>query len=258
VPYRIFQFDNVLLPEILPEDDLGTGAIPSSIIQVAGGSFDWAAGRRLLPSRRTISYRGKYTGNNNAILRGQVDAFRALLGREAQLSRRRDDDLQIQWITARLLQISQTRRIDNANVIAEIEALFESRMAAWRTSAGSVVSGSRTGAGEIPITINNIGNVPIEDGILTVSSSQNALAVTVYSSTGIGIFWQGTMGAGMTLAIDSGKRTVTVNGTEAYNGFTLVNHSAENWLSIPVGMQSIVITVTASASVSFYYYNQFV
>lgn len=270
----------------MPEDDLGTGAVGSSLLLSAGGAFDWAAGRRRLPLRRTIPFRGRYMASESALivdhagnqivdhagnrimagtaatmLRAQVDVLRAMLGMEASLYRQREDDAAVQWLTARLLQLQQVRTVDDAGVVAEVAATFETLMAAWRAATATTTSGSVAAAGRVGLRIDNGGDVTVEDAVLTVTATATiALVQVVSAQAGIDWTWTGSLAAGAALVVNAGAKTVRANGVDAYSGFSLGSrHSAEGWLSLPKGGQALVeVALDAAGAVSMVHWNQFV
>lgn len=285
MPYRIYQFGSVALPDVLPEDDLGTGAVGSSLLLAAGGAFDWATGRRRLPLRRSIPFRGRYMASESSLivdhlgnqivdhlgnriiagtaatmLRAQVDVLRAMLGSEASLYRRREDDSAVQWVTARLLQLQQVRTVDDAGVVAEVAATFETLMPAWRSSTQTATSGTAAAAGTVALVIDNGGDVTVEDAVLTVTATAAISSVRVVSAqAGVDWTWTGSLGAGSSLVVDAGAKTVRAAGVDAYSGFVLGSgHSAESWLALVKGRTPLAVTVDAAGAVSVGHWNQFV
>ena len=270
MPYRIYEFDGVALPDVLPEDDLASGTVASSIVESAGGSFDWAGSARRLPRRIVVPFAGAYGGGSDVVglvtedgdriiettnvpivvgtaallMRDARDLLTAKIGVRGSLWRRRESDSAAQWRTARLLSVGGTRVVSDVDAIVNLTANFETTQPGWRASAqstASLLSNALVSVG---------GTLPVRHAVLTVTASATITAVTVYSAErGINWTWSGTLAAGTSLVINDEAQTITNAGVDAYSGLVLNSgHTAAGWLDLEPGNQLVNVTVTGTAS----------
>lgn len=270
MPYRIYEFDGVALPDVLPEDDLASGTVASSIVESAGGAFDWAGSARRLPRRIVVPFAGAYGGGPDTIglvtedgdriiettnvpivvgtaallMRDARDMLTAKIGVRGSLWRRRESDSAAQWRTARLLSVGGTRVVSDVDAIVNLTANFETTMPGWRASAqstASLLSNALVSVG---------GTLPVRHAVLTVTASATITAVTVYSAErGIDWTWTGTLAAGASLVVNDEAQTITNAGADAYSGLVLGSgHTAAGWLDLEPGNQAVNVTVTGTAS----------
>lgn len=270
MPYRIYEFDGVALPDVLPEDDLASGTVASSIVESAGGSFDWAGSARRLPRRIVVPFAGAYGGGSDVVglvtedgdriiettnvpiavgtaallMRDARDLLTAKIGVRGSLWRRRESDSAAQWRTARLLSVGGTRVVRDVDAIVNLTANFETTMPGWRASAqstASLLSDALVSVG---------GTLPVRHAVLTVTASATITAVTVYSAErGINWTWSGTLAAGTSLVINDEAQTITNAGADAYSGLLLGSgHTAAGWLDLEPGNQAVSVTVVGTAS----------
>lgn len=284
--YRIYQFGAVPLPPAMPEDDLSTGQVDSTLTNTIGAVYDaWGTTQRL-PRKQTITFRGYYEisdsgrfagaaglvelvdelGNyitdelgNHIILdsaplsmRRNADLLKAQLGTRQQLFRRREDDGAVEWKQARLLKVGNPREIDDAYVIVKIDAIFETMMAAWRAEAAK----EQTLGTPAYFMLDNNGDIPVNDAILILTAI-TAITTVAISGAGIDLTWAGSLAPGATLAIDDGGKTVWHNGVDAYSGLTRGGgHTVDGWLRVPLGTSYLNVTADGGASVLFSFYEQ--
>lgn len=270
MPYRIYEFDGVALPDVLPEDDLASGAVASSIVESAGGAFDWAGSARRLPRRIVVPFAGAFAGGpenvglvteagdriiasaGNPIVAGSAallmrdarDLLTAKVGVRGSLWRRRESDSAAQWRTVRLLSVGGTRVVTNVDAIVNLTANFETTMVGWRAasqSTASLLSNALVGVG---------GNLPVRHAVLTVTASATISSVRVYSAErGVDWTWTGTLAAGTSLVVNDEAQTVLNAGVNAYSGLVLgFGHTARGWLDLEPGNQSVSVTVEGTAS----------
>lgn len=267
--HEIFQFGSVVLPTIMPVDDLSTGVVESTLLDSVGGVFDYYGSDQRLPRRWRIPFRGIYVGEteyevdhvgNYVVdhggseivagedenrLRGQVDTLTAMIGKRDSLYRRRDDDLTVQWVTARLLHVQHVRTLADV-AIARVELLFEATMTAWHDDDLSTTTKTCTAGASNSTTVAIAGNVTVQDAVFTFTPSATVTAVRV-RCTAQGIDWTytGSMAVGSSLVVDAGAQTVKVTGVDAYSGFALNSgHTADRWLPLAPGNNTVIVTPT--------------
>jgi hypothetical protein len=283
--YQIDQFDGVALPTYNPEQELAPAAVDSTLTASIGATFDRAGSRRELATRHALKVSGifastetvylvdhagnrivDHAGNRIIVatalgwLRGQVENLTGRVGQRGTLWRKRwDAEATRQWKMARLLRVNlphdYTRRLN----VVECGCQFESTMAAWRAATATTSSGSIAGAGYAGLTVSNGGQITVDDAVLTVTATAAISAVRVECpAAGIGLAWAGSLGAGASLVIDCGAKTVRVNGVDAYSGFSLAaGHTAEGWLPLAKGVTPLMVYLSAAGAVSLAHYNQF-
>lgn len=283
--YQIDQFDDVALPLYNPEQELGTAAVDSTLVASIGMSFDRAGGRRELATRHALRVRGMFESTETVYLvdhagnriidhagnyiivatalgwlRGQVENLISRVGTRGTLWRKQWDKTTVrQWKTARLLTVrlphDYTRRLN----VVECECQFESTMAAWRSATATTTSGSIAGAGYVGLTVSNGGQVQVDDAVLTITATSAISSVRVECpSANISLAWAGSLGAGESLVIDCGARTVRNAGANAYSGFGLASsHTADGWLPLAKGVTPLMVYLSAAGAVSLAHYNQF-
>lgn len=269
--HQIYEFDGVSLPLYNQQQDLGTGAVASSIVVTAGGAFDWAGTARRLPRSVAATVTGIYaaemdsdtlvtdlgdriiettavpivTHGGQADLRAQVAALKAKIGVRGTLRRRRFDDFNTaEWRTARLLDVRERGQVEERGWRAGIDCVFETWRPGWRAASQSSVSLIANAL------VSVAGEMPVRHAVLTVTASAEITAVTVTSaSRGINWTWSGTLAAGASLVVSDEAQTITNAGADAYSGLVLNSgHTAAGWLDLEPGNQLINVTVTGTAS----------
>lgn len=269
--HQIYEFDGVALPLYNQQQDLGTGAVASSIVLTAGGALDWAGSARRLPRSQAATVTGIYaaemdgdrlvtdegdaliestgvyivTHGGLADLRSQVAAIKGKIGVRGTLRRKRfDDESVIQWRTARLVDVRERGQVEERGWRAGIDCTFETVLPGWRSTAQSTANLLSGGA------VSVAGNLPVRHAVLTVTASATISSVAVYSaSRGINWTWTGTLAAGASLVVNDEAQTVLNAGANAYSGLALGSgHTAAGWLDLEPGVQSVMVVVTGTAS----------
>lgn len=285
--YQIYAFDDVTLPYYNPEQDLSTGTVDSTLMASVGGMFDvWSSIQRtprlikhtvsgIYAADDTLLLLTDHAGNQivdhagNRIMvatdvqqvRGLVDALRAKTGVRGALWRRRWDDMTVaQWKTARLLSVQDRSNLEHRTVATQVDCLFESAMANWRSAAADVVSGTLVSGGQVGLLLGSEGNATIEDSVLTVTASGTITSLQFsFPHLGVDLRYTGTIAAGSVLTIDCGTQTVTLDGAAAYSGFSLGNgHTARGWLPLPPGPWALLVGSDGTGTVQSSHYDQFV
>ena len=269
--HQIYEFDGVALPLYNQQQDLGTGAVTSSIVLTAGGALDWAGSARRLPRAQAATVTGIYaaevdgdrlvtstgdaliastgvyivTHSGRADLRAQVGALKAKIGTRGTLRRRRFDDTTVtQWRTARLIDVRERGEVAERGWRAGIDCVFETVLPGWRAasqSTASLIANALVGVA---------GMLPVRHAVLTVTASAEITSVAVScAERGIAWAWSGTLAAGTSLVISDEAQTVVNAGADAYSGLVLGSgHTAAGWLDLEPGNQSVSVAVVGTAS----------
>lgn len=269
--HQIYEFDGVTLPLYDQQQDLGSGAVASSIVLSAGGAFDWAGSARRLPRMQAATVSGIYAAEvdgdtlvteagdriieatdnpivlhgGRADLRAQVAALKSKVGTRGTLRRRRFDDFTVaQWRTARLLDVRERGEVEERGMRAALDCVFETVLPGWRAASQSTASLLADAL------VGVAGNLPVRHAVLTVTASATISSVSVYcAERGIDWTWTGTLAAGTSLVVDDEAQTVVNAGANAYSGLVLGSgHTARGWLDLEPGNQAVTVTVVGTAS----------
>lgn len=288
--HRIYLFGSVALPPSMPEDDLSTGQVDSTLVDSVGSTYDaWGTARRLA-RRQTINLRGAFELSNNGAfpggasiylvtstgdnivdhlgnkiivdsaplaMRRNVTLLKAQTGTRQRLYRRREDDGVISWKLARLLKVGYMRVIDDAGAVANLEMAFETHQAGWRNNTATTVAASLPAG----LSIANGGDITVYDAVLTVTATGTITSIAITGTpTGLGVIdlsWTGSLTAGQALVIDAGAGTVRIGSNNQYAGFSRgAGHTAAGWLPIPAGANVILVTGNAAGTASITFNEQ--
>ncbi len=277
--YRLYAFNEVLLPFRMAEDDLSTATVDSTIVNITGQAWDAWETTRNLPRRHSIQHNGIYVGdgtvlarlnlteivtetcdniivgNEGQAVRAQVDALKAQIGVQGTLYRLRESDSVLQWKTARLLAVRHRQAVDDI-ATATIDSSFESTMRAWRGVTQQSAVLAYTGRGYL--YFENNGDLPIDNATLTITASSTITNIMVELAGGVSWTWTGSLTSGQVLTIDCGALTVLRGTTDQYSGLALNSaHTAIGWLPIPVGANNLIFTGNGAATITLRWYEQF-
>ncbi len=274
--YQLTHFDSVPLPLYNLKQERGTPEVPSALRRYIGGVVDYAGSNQLYPDVATVALAGIYQGESGYLirqdgailtdqsgnrlsvgtasnrLRVQLDELTAKVGQRGQLWRTLENGTR-QWKYARLLRAGYEAKVDERLQRAEIKMFFETWQPAWRTA--SLVTA--TGNANAPLVASNGGNVTVLDAILAITASATITRVAI-AGDGISLLWTGSLTSGQILRIDSGLRTVRIgSATNAYSGFVIqAGHTANRWLELPPGLNTLAVRTDAAATLSMTYYDQ--
>lgn len=283
--HTLTYFEHIPLPDAMPEDDLSTGMVESALKNSIGGVYDYFGDAQRLPRRQQFVHKGKYEGeivvrvtsdgdtrvasggdtrvataSKIADLHGKVDDLKSMIGTRGQLWRRRLADDQLTWKLCRLLQVNHVEVVENAGAVSEVQSVYETQDAAWKSSAAITTSVSAVNGVPIGMNVQYSGAIPVKDAILRVQRTSGTITQVTVTGVGVGInlTWTGSIGASQTLEIDDGEQTIVINDTDEYDGLVLgANHTVETWLPLSVGANILLVTVVGgNATVSVEHYNQ--
>lgn len=285
MPYRYTTFDGVNLPEVMPEDDLNTGAANSTLTDSLGGAFDFLGATRYRLKRHPIRYVGKFVGRDDTYLvdesgnyivdesgnyivvtddytvdlRDKVDTLKAKIGRRGLLIRQREDDGSTQWKQTRLLAINHTRTVRDIDRFADLEVIMEATGGAWKSSTATTTTASLTAATLTAVVVTSAGMEEVRDAVITLTANGGTVtAVEFVLNSDQHFTWSGSLLNGNSLVIDTGAMTVTNNNVDAYTGFALSgDHTIDGWLQLSPTNNTLYVTVTgAGADLSIEHYDQ--
>lgn len=285
MPYRYTTFDGVNLPEVMPEDDLGTGAANSTLVDSLAGAFDYLGSTRYRLKRHPIRYLGKFVGRNDIYLvdesdnfvvdesgnyiianddytvdlRDKVDALKAKVGRRGVLVRVREDDSSSQSKLARLLSISHTRTTRDIDRFADLEVVLEATGGPWKSTTATTTTATLAANTATTVDVESAGLEEVRDAVLTITANGgNVTSIAFVLGSDQHWSWTGTLLDGDALVIDTGALTVLNDNTDAYDGFTLDgDHTIDGWLSLAPSNNVCSFTLTGGpADLSVVHYDQ--
>lgn len=276
--YTIERFGNITLSPF--NNDFTLSPVPArlALASTIGGVFDNDGdGRSKQAFPFPLSYDCVVTEDTYANNRTTLDALRAAVGLRAKLYRRAADDSDVHWCVARLaempytwpyrqrgyfeiglrfLQLTQWNGDDHAGWRFDDGYDFDAALA-FDTNDYSVLM--TTAMSQV---VTNGGTLPTTDVILTITTADFPLTNIVFSTSGISteflgflptyipgshIQWIGTIPAYSELQIDCGAMSVTLNGENAYNDFSLVSgHLGDDWMTFGPGDNTIILTAVGT------------
>ena len=284
MPYRYTTFDGVNLPEVMPEDDLSTGAANSTLTDSLAGAFDYLGSTRYRLKRHPIRYLGKFVGRNDIYLvdelgnfvvdelgnyiianddytvdlRDKVDALKAKVGRRGTLIRVREDDSSQQSKLARLLSISHTRTTRDIDRFADLEIVLEAVGGPWKSTT-TTTTATLAATATTTVDVESAGLEEVRDAVIAVTANGgNVTGLEFVLNSDQHFSWAGTLLNGNSLMIDTGVLTVLNNNVSAYDGFTLeADHTIDGWLSLAPSNNVCYFTLTGGpADLSVTHYDQ--
>ena len=283
MPYQYTKFDGIDLPLYNHEQAHDPMPAESTIIDSVGGAWDWLGSARRRGRKQIISFKGVFTSGEYglvddngdpivdesmqqiivaagvAALRAKVVALLEKRGVRGSLIRTRLDDSTTEWKTARLLQVGWQRKWEDHGVIAELSFQLETYMEGWHAASATSTSDSAVAATPKALTVENAGQIPVDDATFTVTRTSGTITTVAVTGTGIDWTWTGSLGASDVLVVDAGNQTVKKTGVDAYSGFALGgSHTAQGWLPLAEGDNVITVTLTGgNGTVAVSHYDQF-
>lgn len=272
--YILTQFDGLTLPVGSPRHTAGTAMTSERTVQVMGGGmYDaWGAAQARPRLPQEITYDCKAYASTAAALRSTLDALRAKRGRRGRLYRRGLDDDELQWATARLMEVDYNTQAQHSHGLFQplalrwsVQSLWHGALhgAPWTLDDGELLDGGldldlseRYALTTTPITltITNNGNTAVEDVRVVVENGTYALTEITVRCGDCELVFGGTVGANKTLEIDCSPAALSVlnDGAAAWNDLTLgANHASEAWLRLEPGANSVVVSRTGGWTNSY-------
>lgn len=267
MPYELYQFGSLVLPEYDGDDDVSTGQVAPVFLDLPGGGvFDVlgtaAAKRRATPLNKLCTL----LADDSAGLRTAYNLLRAKIGQRDRLWRRWDAGF-YDWCWARLTNIA-ARRPTGQPLEQDVDLQFVMisphwyggyHGGEWTLDSGILFD---TGypldtdewrpltAGANSLTITNNGNRTITNAVITIAAgSADITAAKIAVPLVSELQYVGTISAGNGLSIDCGAMSVINNGNEAYVYFGLTtNHHIDDWLRLEPGANTVVVTITGGGT----------
>lgn len=257
--YWLMRFGTVNLPSSRPSHDIGAGQVDVRFPEMQGGGlFDSLGSGQAVLRGMAISWQGA------ALTQAQFTALRGMFGKRDKLYRKRDDG-QYEWAYARMMRLDAPRTTENWNYI-DVTAAFELLSAHWSgerhgdgwlldegeyIDAGLALdeaSGDsyKLYAATVNLVINNAGNTPVKDAILTITAFNVAITgLTITKSSETHLVYAGTISPGNSLVIDCGAWSVKNDGVDDYANFSFGgSHATDEILVLDPGDNTIQVVKT--------------
>lgn len=237
-----------VLPTLEGRQPQGTGPVDSSQVKLpGGGAYDWRGAGEALPEIETVRVRGVWKAADVAAMEIKLDALKALCGQRSYLWR--SNGALTHSRLARCLEVDSDLEAGLA-ADALIEMVFELAATPWIGTARNV--GQSLDTSPKSFTLTNGGNAQVRDVVITVMAVGTAITqIYVVRSGLVEMRWQGTIAPGSSLVIDTGARSVKLDGADAYDGFSLqAGHIIGDWLRLGPGDNTVLISRTGGGATS--------
>lgn len=243
--YILYKFGTYELPNWNPKDDLSTAEARPSFYEFPDARLDYYKTDRvpLVPVNVTKSV--------DLYQEEDYLAVRALVGQREKLYRKLDSDDSLQWNYARCLQLKHNREYVRDKCRISVDLEFALLSAFWNAENATSVADT-IDASVDTFSLPNNGNYPVSSVIIeiTAPSSFGPDSVQfIFSMAGKYHFsWSGTMSGDDVLTINTGSKTVLLNDTSAYSGFSLNStlHKSSSWLILEPGSNTLTINNSKS------------
>jgi hypothetical protein len=259
--YRLIKFGTTNLPIYDFSWDAGTPESVQALVRSVGGPAFDAYGTDDAPASMpyTLNYKCIALAATAAALRTTLDGLRVLRGKRLKLYRQAEDDDTEHWAWARLIQVSADNRVSDSKMIWQALTLTFQVSTGWN-GADHSEDFALTAGDTTACAMDNDGNVPVADCVLTVTAGDAAItALTVTIGAVCSFTYDGTIAIGESLVIDCGAFSVLNDGDDAYADFELnAGHSVLEWLRLEPGETTVAVAITGGgtgAEAVFVYYD---
>lgn len=236
------------LPTLDGSQPQGAGPVDSSLVRLpGGGAFDWRGSAAARVPVEVVRLDGYAVAADAATMETTLSGLRALRGVRSKLWR--SNGTTQHWRYARCMAV-ESDLLPGAPVVAQVHMTFELDATPWYGTATFIAEDLDEVPESTPIT--NAGNVAVTDILIKITPAVSAITKVIIAVSGISeIQWDGTCPVGSYLYIDCGAKSVKVDTTNAYSGFSLTaNHKINDWLRLEPGANTVVTTRTGGSTAS--------
>jgi hypothetical protein len=262
--YRLIRFGQTNLEYRNQIDTVGNGTAVTGYLPLpGGGAFDFY-GSDVAPTEVIERVkRIRLQASSEAALQQIFLTFLTLRGKRDKLYRRLKTG-EIQWTWARLVEVVAERSYEQSifKWIQDIELRFNCVGAwngynhgeNWLLDSGEYLDSNLVLDAELGfsftlnaspknIVIANAGNTVVKNIRLRLHVGSVALTSVTFTVSGQSQFtWSGNAGAGKDLVIDCGAQAVTLDGADAYSGFSFGgSHVIDDWLRFGPGNTTLTV-----------------
>lgn len=238
------------LPTLDGSQPQGAGPVDSSLVRLpGGGAFDWRGSAAARVPVEVVRLDGYVVAADAATMETTLSGLKALRGVRSKLWR--SNGTTQHWRYARCMAV-ESDLLPGAPVVAQVRMTFELDATPWYGTA-KFLSGWLD---SVPTNVaaQNDGNVPVTDVLIKITPSGSAITRVIISISGVSeIQWDGICPVGSYLYIDCGAKSVKIDTTDAYSGFSLTtNHTINDWLRLEPGSNTISVSRTGGNISSLY------
>lgn len=283
--YRIVRFGNyaadmVTLPVLGKTHDMGSGASRMLNVDSPDGQVDLLGNERAKRGPYTLPVSCTLYDTTPANVQTNLDQLKAMRGKVDKLWMELYDGSE-RWIKARLDSVSGPRKINNGLYISLTLAFYIKEQSwscanhgPWLFDDGEYFdSGLYFDGGESyaldsspkSITVNNGGNVDVDDLIMTVTArTSNITALVIKRLDGATVLehliYSGTILVGESLVVNCGSLSVQNDGAGDSAHLTRgTDHTYDGWMRLEPGDNTIQVTRTgggADSTIDFNFYDK--
>lgn len=268
--YQLTQFGLITLPAYNTVWQQDPAPAERANFQTLGGAFDpWGTESAPQQFPHTISCEVTIYGADFANVRATLDSLRACIGKRDRLYRHSLDPSGAidGWAWARVVRVPHNREIEqweSQPLTIDFDLWspwYSGQQGVWTLDDGSYFDAGLfldpvdtldvLGASPATFTLNNGGNMPVDDIIVAVSAVGSAITAFDLRFGDTHLTYDGTVGAGTALVFDSALWAVTVGGVNAYSNFAFgTAHTLAGLIRIPVGSTAGTVTYTGGGTAS--------
>jgi hypothetical protein len=246
MPYKLTTFDGLTLPTYNPTDPTGSGEALSQNVPLWAGAYDPYGSEETYSQGSTITKRCTVAADTSSALVTAVRAVRAKHGVRGKLYRQWDNG-DSEWVWARLVRIEGDREPGQLRH-AEMQITWVIESAVWSNASATTSNTDLTGTPQ-NISLTNSGNAAVKNAIITVTMPaalpDNDITALTFAAGDAEFTYSGTLTDGDVLVVDTGARSVTLNGADDYDNFSLTaSHAISEWLRLAAGANTLTVTAT--------------
>lgn len=263
------RFGTTVLPTCETRTDLGYGGpLRTAYTELSsGGAFDSLGDAAAIRGAWAIALAGELVETTRSALQTALAALRARRGQRDRLYRRLADN-EVQWATARLVDLKAPATPDNVLYQAvELHWLVgdptwsgRHHGAGWTLDSGIFLDTgygldegadrfTLTGGGSTVCAVTNGGNAPVAAVKLTITAGSSNITQMTVSGTGSQGKYNGTIAAGKSLVVDMGALSVVNDGAADYAHWTLTgSQTIDDWLRLLPGANNITIALVGGGA----------
>jgi len=261
---RLTAFGDYDLPQFNKLDTISLGEASGSVAPIIGnGAYD-TYGTADAPERAlVVSTAFEIVETSATAVQTKRDALRALVGKRDRLwARFPDASLRFAW--ARLARLRMERNYEHVHyqpVAMDFEIVTPGWRGglAWSLDDGELLDtgllldhrgGTWTPAASADSTIvTTDGNRMVRDALFVVVAGSDSISQIRVQVGSCDWTWKSTVPAGKALLINSGTKSVTLDGADAYTYMTLnAGHTVADWLQLQPGNNTVTLSYTGNAS----------
>ena len=261
---RITQVGTYTLPLWNKRDVVSMGSHGGAISAlIGGGAYDSYGYEDAPEDALTVSTSFEIVATMATDVQKYRDEIRALAGKKDRLyATFPDATTRFAW--ARLARVRMERRMEYI-YYQPVELDFEITTPGWRGGFAWTLDSDESldtglyldyrGGTWIPdasddsTTVTTDGNRMVPDALFVVMAGSDDISQVRVRVGACDWTWKSTIPAGDVLIVNSGTKTITLEGADAYSVFTLnAGHTVGDWLQLQPGSNTVTVSYVGNAS----------